>query len=63
MTENGWKTWEKRVLFDLDQLNLSVKKMNGDINKIKVELAKRAGLWGLIGGIVPALVAYLLNRG
>jgi len=60
MAENGW--FEKHVLLELERLTKSVDGMNKDVNKIKVELAKRAGLWGLIGGIVPSVIVYLLNR-
>jgi len=62
MTDNGWTKWEKHVLFELDRLTGVVGTMNKDMVKIKVELAKRAGLWGVIGGIIPAVIAYLLNR-
>jgi len=72
-TENGWSKWENHVLAELERFGKSIDKLgevnsgehtdirqlisksNGEIQALKV----KAGIWGLFGGSIPAVVAIL----
>jgi len=56
---NGWSEWAKHVLAELERLNscyekldLRIQEMHTDIVTLKI----KAGIWGLVGGIIPVLV-------
>ncbi len=41
-----------------------VKEMREDINKIKIDIATlkvKAGIWGLMGGVIPVVLLMLKN--
>lgn len=56
---NGWVPWSQHVLAELKRLNECYEALREDVQKIQVETAQlkiRAGLTGLIGGLIPVLV-------
>jgi len=69
---NGWNEWQHHVLAEIRRLSSNVDKLNesvqchrektaGEISALKV----KAGIWGGIGGMIPAAIAlfwYLINR-
>jgi hypothetical protein len=58
-SNNGWLPWEKHVLAELQRLNECYEALREDVQKIQVETAQlkiRAGLTGLVGGLIPVLV-------
>jgi hypothetical protein len=56
---NGWVPWSKHVLEQLKALNKHYEDLRDDVQKIQVEIAQlkvRAGLTGLVGGLIPVLI-------
>lgn len=63
---NGWNEWSKHVLLELERLNTCYSDISKEMNELKIEIASfkiekkfYAGMWGLIGGIVPVLIMIL----
>ncbi len=59
---NGWSRWENHVLAELRRLNdwlagvdRKLDRVGEDISGLKV----KSGIWGLIGGLIPAISALL----
>jgi hypothetical protein len=60
---NGWSEYEKLVLWRLDALDerMGHVEATGRRTENKVtELKVRAGLWGILAGSIPGLVAALV---
>lgn len=62
---NGWDEWSKYVLKELERLNTCMVQIDGNIKKLSIDIAMlkvKAGIWGVIGGCIPAIAAliYLL---
>ena len=71
---NGWNEWRKHVLAELGRNNsthddlqkiivANQTALTGNFQKILTELAVlrvKAGVWGLLGGIIPAIGVLLL---
>ncbi len=58
--EEGWNTWSKYVLKELERLNNVAEAMNAKLDKVITDitvLKMKAGVWGLIGGMIPILIA------
>lgn len=67
MLPNGWNEWSKYVLKELERLNGCYEKLEDHIQKVSTDIAMlkvKAGVWGLIAGMIPAAVALtiLLTR-
>lgn len=69
--DNGWNEWSRHVLAELERLNNCYESIKKDVSelrsenlsKLKVEIAKlkvRAGVWGVMGGAIPILIALSL---
>ena len=59
-TSNGWDEWSKHVLMELERLNTCMMNIDNDLRKLSIEIAMlkvKAGVWGVIGGSIPAIVA------
>ncbi len=57
---NGWKEWSKYVLKELDRLNVNCVEYEKRQRETLVDIAMlkvKAGVWGLIGGMVPVLIS------
>ena len=59
---NGWSRWENHVLAELRRLNdwlagvdRKLDRVGEDISGLRV----KSGVWGLIGGSIPAIAALL----
>jgi hypothetical protein len=65
---NDWKEYQIFVLEELGRLNNNIEKLETTINSISKDTAVlkvKAGMWGLIGGAIPVLIAlgiYVLNN-
>jgi len=66
MAPDGWQKWSKFVLEELKRLNKNyeelTKKVNDELTELKTEVAilkVKAGIWGLIGGVITASIFYL----
>jgi hypothetical protein len=58
----NWDEWGRHVLQQLEQQRQDHLQVRGDLNDIKVQLATlkvRAGLWGMLAGVVPVIAALL----
>ena len=54
-----WLRWSEHVLAELKRLNECYEGLREDVQKIQLETAQlkiRAGLTGLIGGLIPVLI-------
>lgn len=64
ISENSWFAWSKHVLHQLEVDSKCLYEMKRELTEIKIELNSlkkdiyyRSGLWGAIGGALPATVA------
>lgn len=56
---NGWGEWAKHVLSELERLNACYEKLDERIQTMHTDIVTlkiKAGVWGLVGGIIPVLV-------
>jgi hypothetical protein len=61
--DNGWNEWSKHVLAELERLNDCYNGVNGQLQKIHVEIAMlkvKSGIWGAIGGCIPLLITVIM---
>lgn len=61
---DGWDVWSKFVLKELERFSESQQGIIADIATIKgdvAELKSRAGLWGLVGGMVPVAIVLTIK--
>ncbi|MBC8490464.1 MAG: hypothetical protein H8D45_30995 [Bacteroidetes bacterium] len=67
MSEN-WDKYQEWVIRDLKRLSENIKEINNkldDISKDTAMLKVKAGMWGMIGGALPVIIAlafYLLKN-
>lgn len=57
---NGWNEWAKHVLAELVRLNDCYEGLRRDMGDLKAEVAGlqvKSGVWGLVGGLIPAVLA------
>jgi hypothetical protein len=60
----GWDEWARHVLAELDRHNTALEETNRSLNAINTEitiLKMKAGIWGIIGGLLAALTTILLG--
>jgi len=64
MADNGWNEWSRHVLAELERLNNCYEGMNGQLQKIHVEIAMlkvKSGMWGAFGGIITIAIALFIK--
>lgn len=57
---NGWDEYQKLVLHELKELNKKAEANLVDHAAIKEDIATlkvKAGIWGLVGGMIPVVIA------
>jgi hypothetical protein len=65
---NGWSEWSRYVLKELERLNNCYEGLHKDVGEIKTEIATlkvKASIWGLAGGLIPAvivLIYYIIEK-
>jgi len=60
--QNDWNVWSHHVLKELERLNESIIHLDKELREISVEimaLRVKSGMWGIIGGALPAVIALL----
>lgn len=60
---NGWSAYEKMVINRLDELEGDIRALDEKVTLLRIDVAQlkiKAGMWGAIAGMVPALVAVLV---
>lgn len=61
--DNGWSEWRRHVLNELGRLEDHHRFMNQQLQKILIEVAMlkvKSGVWGLMGGLIPVVVAAMV---
>ena len=60
---NGWETWGKHVIMELEANSKEHEQIMDDLSTIKVELAMlkiKSGIWGAMAGMIPAAIAIIV---
>jgi hypothetical protein len=75
MVENGWDEWGKHVIHELERLSLCIGELRKDMNDCKMchtssqtllrerisSLEIKSSIWGMMGGVLATLAAYLIK--
>jgi len=65
---NGWDAWGKHVLLELERENGLIEELRKAVAHIQSDvhlLQWKAGVWGLLGGLIPIsiiIVLWLVKR-
>jgi hypothetical protein len=60
---DGWSKYEKMVIEKLDDHDAKFSHIEDKLTQIQVDIATlkvKAGIWGGIGGMIPAIIAIVL---
>ena len=60
---NGWSKYEKMVIDKLDDHDDKFSGIEDKLTQIQVDIATlkvKAGVWGGIGGLIPAIIAIVM---
>ena len=60
---NGWSKYEKMVIDKLDDHDDKFNGIEDKLTQIQVDIATlkvKAGVWGGIGGLIPAIIAIVM---
>jgi len=66
MQEQSWREYKLLVMSELNRLARSINSIDKKLDSIRedvIALKVKAGIWGLVGGIIPATVAIIVSRG
>ena len=61
--DNGWSKYEKMVIDKLDDHDGKFIGIEDKLTQIQVDIATlkvKAGVWGGIGGLIPAIIAIVM---
>ncbi len=61
--DNGWSKYEKMVIDKLDDHDDKFNGIESKLTQIQVDIATlkvKAGVWGGIGGLIPAVIAIVM---
>ncbi len=61
--DNGWSKYEKMVIDKLDDHDQKFNGIESKLTQIQVDIATlkvKAGVWGGIGGLIPAVIAIVM---
>jgi len=61
---DSWVVWSNHVLNELKRLNEAQESLNKDVKNISIDIATlkvKAGVWGVLGGLVPAAIVIIMN--
>lgn len=62
---NGWTTYQKLVLAQLEQHQEALDKINDRLAEIRVEISElkvKAGVWGLVAGVIPVIIMLIMEK-
>lgn len=60
---NDWRKWSKHVLLAIERFDKSINNMSDKIENLHIDVSAlkiKAGVWGLVGGLIPALIMVLI---
>lgn len=63
--QESWDNWRKHVLSEIKRINENAHTIQEGVLGLKIEIAKlevKAGVWGLLGGIIPVVVLIAMER-
>ena len=63
MSDNGWNKYQELVLAELERHDSKLEAINDRLSVMMSRISAlevRAGVWGLIGGLIPVAVALAL---
>lgn len=58
--ENGWHESQKLVLSEIRRVSKWCEKLDDRMISVQIEIAQlkiKAGVWGLVGGLIPVAIA------
>ena len=61
--KNGWAEWSRFVLKELERLNGCYDDINEKVGLIREEIVAlkiKAGVWGLLGGMIPVAITLMI---
>lgn len=60
--DNGWSEYQKLVLSELKRLDEGIGELSDKVERLRIDVAMikvKVGLWGMIGGTIPAGIALI----
>lgn len=64
---NGWPVWQRLVLSELEDRKTEIGEINSELREFRLEITNeitalkvKAGVWGLLAGLIPSIGALLL---
>lgn len=60
---NGWDKWGTHIKLELERFESAINNMSEKIENLHIDVSAlkiKAGVWGLIGGLIPALIMVLI---
>ena len=64
--DSGWREWSKYVLKELERLSAANEESNRRLAKIESNIEGlniKAGVWGMIAGLIPVAIMIFFNLG
>jgi hypothetical protein len=61
---SSWQEYQKLVLHELQKHTNALEKIEAEIKDIHIELATvkvKGGIWGLLAGAVPVIIALIIK--
>jgi hypothetical protein len=65
MTDDSWGEYRRLVLSELERVDRSIRALHADVTTIKSEVTAlkiKSGVWGLLGGLIPVVVAIGVSK-
>lgn len=64
MSDNGWPEYKQMVLSELRSLNTTLNRITEEQTRLRIEVERlkmQAGLWGLLAGGIPVILALAVH--
>ena len=68
----SWNEWARHIIEELKRFDIEIDKIKEDLFtidkrlvKVETELKLKSGIWGLLGGVIPAailLIVYVVKE-
>ena len=63
----SWNEWARHIIEELKRFDIEIDKIKEDLFtidkrlvKVETELKLKSGIWGLLGGVIPAAVLLIV---
>ncbi len=60
---NSWEKWGMHIKLELERFEIAINNMATKIEDLHIDVSAlkiKAGVWGLIGGLIPAVILVLI---